>query len=74
VFVSIWKCPTWWDSYILVGPWIHLFFTATDFILIPIYNIIAVIINWELVMNSRFGDFIVLQGLLAIFILIWFGW
>jgi hypothetical protein len=74
VFVSFWKSPTWWKSYILVGPWIHLFFTATDFILIPICNIIAVFMKIEWVFNSKFGDFIALQGLLAVAILIWFGW
>ena len=79
VFVSCWKSPSWWTSYVLVGPWIHAMFAIADFVLIPIYTIVQVIINRDLVIGtddtkSKFGDYIVLQAVISVVVLIQLVW
>ena len=75
IFVSPITCPSCWKSYILVGPWIHAFLTLLIFILIPIYTIIAVFINWDSVTSplNQIGGFIVLQGTLSCVLIFWFA-
>jgi hypothetical protein len=58
LFVSCRQAPTWWKSYILYSGYIHGSLGIMNFIIIPIFTIVDVSLNWNLIQTTKTGYFI----------------
>lgn len=69
-FVSFWRCPDWWKSYILVGPFIHAFMMFTDFLIIPLFTCYVILTDKQ-INDSIYSDYIFLNAFISILVIIW---
>lgn len=71
VFVSSRFGPTWWESYILWSRLIHGSLALFNFIVIPIFTIVNVSLNWSLIKSAKTGNFIAYLFIMKIALIVW---
>ena len=69
-FVSFLKCPDWWKSYILFGPWIHAFIVFIDFFIIPFITCFVILLDPK-IYDSIYSNYLFLNAIISICVIIW---